>query len=166
MEEIIMIENDPNNKKNSFWTTIPGYLTAFAAVITAVAGLLTALDQTSFLDIGGLFSKKVYSLGGAWEGIIQVETSDSKTKVKLFLENTCELGEICGTISTPARSADLQLINVDDQTYEFLELNSTGIEDYSGGGHVYLRLVNDEVLSFAFNYELIASKGTLYKINE
>ena len=160
-----MIENDLTNKKNSFWTTIPGYLTAFAAVITAVAGLLTALDQIGFLDIGGLFSKNEYSLGGAWEGIIQSETSDSKTKVELFLETTCELGDICGTISTPARSAELQLVNVDGKTYEFLELNSTGIKDYKGGGHVYLRLVADDAVSFDFNFELIASKGTLYRLD-
>jgi len=159
-----MVENDSNNTKNSFWKTVPGYLTAFATVITALAGLLATLDQIGFLDVSEFFSKNEYSLAGSWEGIIQFETSDSKTKVELFLETTCELGEICGTISTPARSADLQLLNVDGKTYEFLELNSTGIKDYRGGGHVYLRLVADDALSFDFNFELIASKGTLYRV--
>ncbi|HBB98020.1 MAG TPA: hypothetical protein DC054_21770 [Blastocatellia bacterium] len=38
-----------NTKTTGFWQTVPGILTAFAAIITAVAGLLLALYQAGFL---------------------------------------------------------------------------------------------------------------------
>lgn len=38
------------SKKNSFWSTIPGILTGFAAIIGAVSGLLLALSQAGLLS--------------------------------------------------------------------------------------------------------------------
>lgn len=39
-----------NAKPTGFWQTVPGILTAFAAIITAVAGLLLALYQAGLLS--------------------------------------------------------------------------------------------------------------------
>lgn len=43
-------EEGPEKEKPSFWKTLPGILTGFAAVVTALAALLTAVDKTGFLS--------------------------------------------------------------------------------------------------------------------
>ena len=47
---------DDSAEKKSFWTTLPGILTALAGLITAIAGVLAALNTTV-----GLFSPKATS---------------------------------------------------------------------------------------------------------
>ncbi len=42
----------PSGDKQSFWTTLPGILTAIAAVITAVGGLLVALHTAGLIGAG------------------------------------------------------------------------------------------------------------------
>src|SRR6185436_14867518 len=44
---------DDSAEKKSFWTTLPGILTALAGLITAIAGVIAALNTTV-----GLFSPK------------------------------------------------------------------------------------------------------------
>ena len=44
-------ENDPPARKQSFWMTLPGILTAAAALITAVGGLVAALNSAGLLNI-------------------------------------------------------------------------------------------------------------------
>jgi hypothetical protein len=48
---------DNEEREGSWWTTVPGILTALATTITAVGGLIAVLAQTGFLDRS--------SLGGA-----------------------------------------------------------------------------------------------------
>lgn len=38
----------PNKQKESWWATLPGIITGIAALITAIVGLLTILQQTGF----------------------------------------------------------------------------------------------------------------------
>lgn len=38
------------NKKKSWWHTLPGILTAIGGVITAIATLITALSSTGYFD--------------------------------------------------------------------------------------------------------------------
>ena len=39
-----------SNKKESFWGTLPGIVTAIAAVISAIAALMLSLDKTGFFN--------------------------------------------------------------------------------------------------------------------
>lgn len=48
------VTKDNSAEKKSFWTTLPGIITALTTLITAVAGLVVALNSTV-----GLFSPKV-----------------------------------------------------------------------------------------------------------
>lgn len=41
---------DQDNRDGSWWTTVPGILTALAAVITATGGLIAVLTQNSFFE--------------------------------------------------------------------------------------------------------------------
>jgi hypothetical protein len=46
------MSRDPKPESKGWWQTLPGLLTAAAAIITAVTGLLVALHQTGFFDRG------------------------------------------------------------------------------------------------------------------
>jgi hypothetical protein len=45
---------DPNAREGSWWTTVPGILTALAATIIAVGGLIAVLTQAGLIDRGTL----------------------------------------------------------------------------------------------------------------
>lgn len=44
------MSRDPESESKGWWQTLPGLLTAAAAIITAVTGLLVAVHQTAFFD--------------------------------------------------------------------------------------------------------------------
>jgi len=46
------MSRDPKPESKGWWQTLPGILTAAAAIITAITGLLVALHQTGFFDHG------------------------------------------------------------------------------------------------------------------
>ncbi|MEP2028228.1 MAG: hypothetical protein ABJI96_05910 [Paracoccaceae bacterium] len=43
-------EGEKKPEKTSFWKTVPGILTGIAAIVTATAALLTAVDKAGFLS--------------------------------------------------------------------------------------------------------------------
>lgn len=55
------MSQDPESGSKGWWQTLPGLLTAGAAVITALGGLLVAIHQTGFFDHGPQSSAQTQS---------------------------------------------------------------------------------------------------------
>jgi hypothetical protein len=66
----------------SFWTTIPGLLTAAAGVISAVTGLVIALNQAGVLDFRKPPAIEAAAVSGAWRA--QVTYSWGATHAERF----------------------------------------------------------------------------------
>jgi len=50
VRDIMDTNGDSASKRESFWRTVPGVLTAFATLLTALAGMLLALNQIKVFD--------------------------------------------------------------------------------------------------------------------
>ena len=72
----------PAAANGSFWKTIPGLLTAAAAAISAVTGLVIALNQTGVLDFRKPPVIEAAAVSGAWRA--QVTYSWGATHAECF----------------------------------------------------------------------------------
>ena len=102
--------------KSSFWTTIPGILTGFAATITAIGGLVTVLNQV------GIFGRSAedrpidpssptsVSIAGKWNGTVQTATGRT-VEIDLSVDSECRIGKVCGTLKSSAGCSGKLFLN-------------------------------------------------------
>ena len=79
-----------------FWKTIPGVLTAAAAAISAVTGLVVALNQTGVFESRKAPPVEAAAVSGAWRA--QVTYSWGATHAERFAFQT-DKGRLTGTIT-------------------------------------------------------------------
>ena len=75
-----MADSSPSEPVKSWWTTLPGLLTATAGVLTAVTGLVAVLAQQGV--IGGAKDQRVETAKGAAPGSEPEPSSDAPAKTQ------------------------------------------------------------------------------------
>jgi hypothetical protein len=174
----------------SFWTTLPGILTAIAGVITAVTGLLVVLNQVGLFESekptngapiaaistsppssppsateGTAIAGEGDALTGTWRGLAGQADGKNRFNVRLEIATPCELRNPCGTISvssTPC-SGRATLWGVHSKTYEFYvdQFTAGSSSDCSPGAGDFFELLNDGTLRYTTDYSDVV--GLLHK---
>lgn len=154
-------------KTQSWWQTIPGILTATAALVTAITGLLAVLYQN------GVFEKKPPSNGGKpieiagkWSGQAS-DASGTSFRIEVEIYASCKLNEKCGTISVSHVPCygQISLKEASNGDYEFNVGNFDSRSDAKNcqpGAGEHFKLLADGKLSYAASYS--GAKGTLEKV--
>ena len=75
----------PEPASQSWWKTLPGLLTAAAATITAITGLIVAVHQTGFFDHGPQPSTQVRTQPAAPNPSTQMPSSANQTGSRLLV---------------------------------------------------------------------------------
>jgi len=109
-------------------------------------------------------------MAGKWAGTITGKNSSFSTTVEISIEQNCESGNVCGTITAPllSCSGELFLEQIRDQTYVFVEQGMTGAALCESGTYEYVHLEANGTLSLNTVYtspsgEESESSGTLIK---
>ena len=107
-------------------------------------------------------------IAGKWTGSIYGETGSFSALIDLSIQPGCEIGDDCGTVSVPQLpcSGSLVLVEIDGNTFVFIEQNMTGAASCVSGGYEYLQLQADGTLSFRYIFtsssgEKMISSGVL-----
>lgn len=129
------------------------------AVIVIVGWLL----YTQYGD-----TKRMGALAGRWSGTIQSVQGDHFTaELFLYIEDTCEIDNTCGTYSVPSISCSGELVlkQVNSGTYVFKELNTVDNPVCDSGYYEYLRLLTNETLNWELGTSTnnIGTKGILHR---
>ncbi len=162
-----------SERKGSFWTTLPGILTATAGVITAVTGLLLAFGQLGLLGDGGDEVPREQSqtlsppgedatavtadaIAGTWSGEAR-QRPGGAFEVRLQIGDGCPLKERCGSISVSHVPCfgDLYFYDFVGGRYEFSVRNfspASGDECSPGAGE-YLTPLDDGTLLYTTGYD-------------
>ena len=153
-----------------WWQTLPGILTATATIITAVTGLIVALNQM------GLFSKKAekappavdkpMTIAGKWSGQAKQSTGTS-FQIDVLIRPSCKVGEKCGTISVSHVPCygEITLKEVNSGDYEFSVSdfdNRSNSRVCTPGAGEHFRLLENGKLSYSTAYS--DAKGTLERV--
>jgi hypothetical protein len=169
----------------SFWTTLPGILTAIGTVITAATGLLIALNQAGLMSpadstvttststpaTSGSTSPSPTAptdgtaLVGTWKGTAVVPGQAGSFAVRLEITSPCRLKQPCGTIfvgSLPC-SGRATLWGIRSHAYEirtdhFTDGSAAGCTPGAGD---FFRLRDDGTLRYTTGYD--DTRGVLYK---
>ena len=146
-----------------WWHTVPGMLTATATIITAVTGLIVALNQI------GLFSKKAEKaqpaqlavdkpmpIAGKWSGQAK-ESTGTSFRIDVLIRPSCKVSEKCGTISVSHVPCygEITLKEVNSGDYEFsvsdFDSRSNAKVCTPGAGE-HFKLLADGKLSYSTTY--------------
>ncbi len=80
----------------SFWKTVPGLLTAAAGVISAVTGLVVAVNQTGVFDSRKAPVADAVAVSGAWRARVTYSWGDTHAERFTF---QVDRGRLIGTIT-------------------------------------------------------------------
>jgi hypothetical protein len=176
-------------KGPSFWTTLPGILTAVAALITAVTGLLVALGQAGLLG-GGTTNDNPDAaastssesppaasvttvqgegdaLAGTWQGRAAQADGRKPFDVRLEVAAPCVLKKPCGVIAVSAApcSGRATLWTVNSTTYEFYidEFTAGSSPDCTSGAGDFFHLLDDGTLEYTTDYSDVS--GLLQQVD-
>jgi hypothetical protein len=109
-------------------------------------------------------------IAGQWAGTIAGKNSSFSTTVEISIEQNCESGNVCGTVTAPllSCSGELFLKQIQDQTYVFVEQGMAGAALCESGTYEYIHLEANGTLLLNTVYtspsgEKSESSGTLTK---
>ncbi|GAA1956129.1 hypothetical protein GCM10009798_14340 [Nocardioides panacihumi] len=168
-------------KAASFWTTLPGVLTAVAGLLTAVTGLVVGLAQAGLIgghdgpgsgedssvaplsphtsDVATPVSTDGEGdpIAGKWRGRVASPNGDATDFISVLIESPCRLNQPCGTItvkSVPC-TGRITLIGVDAGVYEFYvdQFTPDSGTDCSPGGGELFQARNDGRLEYKADYD-------------
>ena len=169
--------NDKRNQKskNSFWTTIPGILTGFAAIITAIGGLIAVLYQVDILK-PSMTTQTITShlttddsIAGKWTGTVHTQTGNI-IQIDLFVETDCIIDRVCGTVASSAGcTGKLVLKDIKSKTFVFLYRDVEGPDRCSNLSGAVVRLELDGNLLWSLRNtspsgKQIATDGVLRRL--
>ena len=176
-------------KGPSFWTTLPGILTAVAALITAVTGLLVALGQAGLL-CGGTTNNNPDAaastpsesppsatvptvegegdaLAGTWQGRAAQADGRKPFDVRLEIAAPCVLKKPCGVISVSATpcSGRATLWTIHLTKYEFYvdQFTAGSSPDCTSGDGDFFQLLDDGTLEYTTDYSDVS--GLLHQVS-
>jgi len=150
-----------------WWQTVPGILTATATIITAVTGLIIALNQI------GVFNKKTQPvidkpmpIAGKWSGQAK-ESTGTSFRIDLLIRPSCKVSEKCGTVSVSHVPCygEITLKGVNAGDYEFFVSdfdNRSNLDVCTPGAGEHFKLLADGRLSYSTAYS--DAKGTLERV--
>ena len=157
------------DKQGSFWLTLPGMLTGAAAVVTAVTGLILALNQVGIFsedEPAGVSataaSQTADEIAGRWIGTA-ASAGEDVFEISLDVSIGCTVGARCGTIavSSVPCEGEITLESVSGEDYEFSVDNfssDSGPTCTPGAGEIF-RQSGADTLSYRTTYAPIT--GTL-----
>ena len=178
-------------KKQSFWATFPGVLTAVAGLLSAGTGLLVALNQVGVIGteeddaepnaVVGTPSQTPSptpsasetpaavgvgdGLAGTWRGVAAGAGSEDQFDVLLEIVAPCHLRKPCGTISVSSApcTGRVKLWSVNSQTYEFYvdRFTADSSPDCTPGAGDFVELQGDGTLRYFTNYS--GATGILHR---
>ncbi len=153
-------------KNQAWWQTMPGILTATAAIITAVTGLIAVLYQNKVIDKTPQKVVQSIEIAGKWAGQIR-ESSGTTYRLALAVDSDCKLNKLCGTISVSHVPCygEITLKEVKSGDYEFSVDNFDNRSDLKvcqAGAGEHFRLIADGKLFYTTSYS--DAKGILDKI--
>lgn len=101
------------------------------------------------------------TIAGNWTGTLISDTSGFSTQLDLSIQPGCQVGNLCGTVSTPQLpcSGTLLLTAVQSDTFIFTEQNMTGAPFCVSGGQEFLTLQADGTLSY--RYKFVPAQGAM-----
>jgi hypothetical protein len=166
------------DESGSFWRTLPGILSAVAALITAVAGLIVGLNAVSSsgdnakpTTAGSAISPRprpalADALAGTWSGKAK-QGKNATFDVELTIAKGCAIKETCGSISvsnTPC-FGDLSLKAISGDRYEFSvdHFSAGSAKKCTPGAGEYLKRYGDDALLYTTGYDT-SIRGILHPL--
>lgn len=106
------------------------------------------------------------SIAGNWSGTFSNQAGTFSAQIELSLSSDCILNQVCGTFSVPVIpcSGNLVLQAINNQTFIFVEQNTTGGTSCKSGALEWLTLQDDGSLLYEFLFSpgaAVGSSGTL-----
>ncbi|MGH9840943.1 MAG: hypothetical protein ACREEM_19485 [Blastocatellia bacterium] len=144
-------------KPQGWWQTLPGILTAIAAIITAVTGLIAVLYKTGVFDGKTLPNVgNPMEIAGKWSGQAK-DPSGTTFQVEVDIYSSCKLNEKCGTISVSHVPCygEIFLKEAGGGDYEFHVDNFDNRSDLKTcqpGAGEHFKLLADGKLSYVATY--------------
>jgi hypothetical protein len=152
-----------------WWQTVPGILTATAAIVTAVTGLIAALNQTGVFDRKPQpTGAKLIEIAGKWSGQAR-DSSGTSFQIEVEIYSSCKLNEKCGTISVSHVPCygEIRLKETGNGDYEFYVDDFDSRSDAKAcqpGAGEHFRLLGDGRLSYVATYS--GAKGVLERVGK
>jgi hypothetical protein len=155
-----------------FWRTLPGILSAVAAVVTALTGLVIGLSQVGVFgsdrpetssqqsqasSVERTRSQRANADGvaGTWSG--RVKQGDGTFELELSIAKGCEVKETCGSISVSHVPCfgDLSFKRVEGDSYEFSvdHFSAASGKGCKPGAGEYLTPHGDDALLYTTGYD-------------
>jgi hypothetical protein len=108
------------------------------------------------------------AIAGKWNGTIANQDGTFSTPVELSIQPGCKPGQVCGTFAAPQLpcSGDLYLKDINNETFVFIEQNTSGAVSCIPGGYETLQLLADGTLSYKYSYtqaSTATSNGILHR---
>ncbi|CAG0935027.1 hypothetical protein TFLX_03851 [Thermoflexales bacterium] len=91
-------------------------------------------------------------IAGQWMGTITNEAGNFSTRIELSIQPSCQIGQVCGTVTAPQLpcSGKLVLQEITGDIFVFMEQGMQGATFCASGGYESLQLQADGTLSFRF----------------
>jgi hypothetical protein len=159
-----------------FWLTLPGILSAVAALVTAVTGLILGLNglgqsdkkgpehQTQATTVEPPRPLTADDIAGAWSGRVR-QGPGKLFELQLDIAKGCGLKETCGSISRsdPNCFGDISLKRIAGERYEFSVDHFSAASARAcmpGAGELLMRH-GDDALLYTTSYDL-SIRGILH----
>jgi hypothetical protein len=164
--------NDSQSDK-SFWRTLPGVLSALAAVVTALTSLIIGLNEVGLFSADGqhpstqanagsnverprLHRLTADAVAGTWSGKFHQDHTRSY-ELQLTIAKGCAVKATCGSISSSQVPCfgDLSFRGIEGDRYEFSvdHFSATSGEACTPGAGEYLTPHGDDALLYTTGYD-------------
>ncbi len=127
--------------------------------------LPTKVSTPTIINTATITPPNTDAIAGNWVGTVVDDGTNYRLQVKIFIEKSCEVGEICGTTYLPDLpcTGSLELKEIENNVFVFIEKEVTGESICVPGGQDTLELLTDGTLSrrFASSDKSVTSYGIL-----
>jgi hypothetical protein len=125
----------------------------------------TDIATPTFVNTATVTSPNTNAIAGNWVGTVVDDGTNYRLQVKIFIEESCEVGEICGTTYLPdiPCTGNLELKEIENNVFVFIEKEVTGEQICVSGGQDTLELLLDGTISrrFVSSDKSVTSYGVL-----
>ena len=159
-----------NEQSGGFWRTLPGVLSAIAALVTALTGLVIGLNQIGLFGSDDTPTSNVSvtasseealpdtatanAVAGTWSGTIN-PGDDDEFGLQVNIARNCGLKDTCGSIRVPTPCfGDLSFARVVGDTYEFSvdHFDASSSKKCTPGAGEFFEPRGDDTLLYTTDY--------------
>jgi len=123
------------------------------------------VSTPTFVNTATVTPPNTNAIAGNWAGTVVDDGTNYRLQVKIFIEEACKVGEICGTTYLPDISCagSLELKEIENNVFVFIEKEVTGEPTCVSGGQDTLELLSDGTISrrFVSSDKSVTSYGIL-----